>query len=125
MPMYDYATKKIYNLTLSNNGLEDKVQLKNREITIQEAVDYIEDYLNNGLPYEKNADFIYEVAEVRVLDIDGQDGLGGDRYYARIDRTGVRVGRIKGSKRQGSQKIQLRYERKAGFGTDIMEERIP
>lgn len=75
-PMYGYNTKKVYNFTLNENVSEDKVMLKDGEITIEEAKNFIENYLNNSLPYKKNDDFIYEVAEIRVLDADGQDAIG-------------------------------------------------
>lgn len=75
-PMYGYNTKKVYNFTLNENVSEDKVMLKDGEITIEEAKNFIENYLNNSLPYKKNDDFIYEVAEIRILDADGQDAIG-------------------------------------------------
>ena len=75
-PMYGYNTKKVYNFTLNENVSEDKVMLKDGEITIEEAKNFIENYLNNSLPYKKNDDFIYEVAEIRILDVDGQDAIG-------------------------------------------------
>ena len=75
-PMYGYNTKKVYNFTLNENVSEDKVMLKDGEITIEEAKNFIENYLNNSLPYKKNDDFEYEVAEIRVLDADGQDAIG-------------------------------------------------
>lgn len=75
-PMYGYNTKKVYNFTLNENVSEDKVMLKDGEITIEEAKNFIENYLNNSLPYKKNEDFKYEVAEIRILDADGQDAIG-------------------------------------------------
>lgn len=75
-PMYGYNAKKVYNFTLNENVSEDKVMLKDGEITIEEAKNFIENYLNNSLPYKKNDDFIYEVAEIRILDADGQDAIG-------------------------------------------------
>lgn len=75
-PMYAYDIKKVYNLTINTSGMEDKIKLSDGEVTIREAVQYVEEYLNHELPYEKNPDFEYEVAEVRVLDVDGQDALG-------------------------------------------------
>lgn len=75
-PMYGYETKKVYNLTLNENNLQDKVMLSDGEITIEEARAFIENYLNNELPYKKNDDFKYEVAEIRVLDVNGENALG-------------------------------------------------
>ena len=75
-PMYAYDIKQVYNLTINKSEITDVVHLSDGEITIKDAVDFVEDYLNNDLPYEKNKEFIYEVAEVRVLDVDGQDALG-------------------------------------------------
>ena len=75
-PMYSYDVKQVYNLTIDKSEITDVVHLSDGEITIKDAVDFVEDYLNNDLPYEKNKEFIYEVAEVRVLDVDGQDALG-------------------------------------------------
>ena len=75
-PMYAYEIKKVYNLTIDTSGLEDKIKLLDGEMTIYEAIQFVEEYLNNELPYEKNPDFEYEVAEVRVLDVEGQDALG-------------------------------------------------
>ena len=75
-PMYGYNTKKVYNFTLNENVSEDKVMLKDGEITIEEAKNFIENYLNNSLPYKKNDEFKYEVAEIRILDADGQDAIG-------------------------------------------------
>lgn len=75
-PMYGYNTKKVYNFTLNENISEDKVMLKDGEITIEEAKNFIENYLNNSLPYKKNDEFKYEVAEIRILDADGQDVIG-------------------------------------------------
>ena len=46
------------------------------EITVKDAVLFIEKYLNSELPYEKNEEFQYEVAEIRVLDANGCDALG-------------------------------------------------
>lgn len=75
-PMYGYETKRVYNLTLSDEGLDDKVKLMDGEITVKDAVLFIEKYLNSELPYEKNEEFQYEVAEIRVLDANGCDALG-------------------------------------------------
>lgn len=75
-PMYGYETKKVYNFTLNEENLEDKIKLKDGEISIGDAKKFVEDYLNNSLPYEKNNDFEYEVAEIRVLDVEGQDAIG-------------------------------------------------
>lgn len=75
-PMYSYDVKQVYNLTIDKSEITDVVHLSDGEITIKDAVDFVENYLNNDLPYEKNKEFIYEVAEVRVLDVDGQDALG-------------------------------------------------
>ena len=75
-PMYSYDIKQVYNLTINKSEITDVVHLSDGEITIKDAVDFVENYLNNDLPYEKNKEFIYEVAEVRVLDVDGQDALG-------------------------------------------------
>ncbi len=75
-PMYSYDVKQVYNLTIDKSEITDVVHLSDGEITIKDAVDFVENYLNNDLPYEKNEEFVYEVAEVRVLDVDGQDALG-------------------------------------------------
>ena len=75
-PMYAYDIKQVYNLTINKSEITDVVHLSDGEITIKDAVDFVEDYLNNDLPYEKNEEFVYEVAEVRVIDVDGQDALG-------------------------------------------------
>lgn len=76
MPMMSYNTKKVYNLTTGKGNLNDQVELLDGNITIRSAIEYVEDFLNRDLPYEKNEDYIYKVAEVRVLDVDGQDALG-------------------------------------------------
>lgn len=75
-PMYSYDVKQVYNLTIDKSEITDVVHLSDGEITIKDAVNFVENYLNNDLPYEKNEEFVYEVAEVRVLDVDGQDALG-------------------------------------------------
>ena len=75
-PMYSYDVKQVYNLTIDKSEITDVVHLSDGEITIKDAVDFVENYLNNDLPYVKNQEFVYEVAEVRVLDVDGQDALG-------------------------------------------------
>lgn len=76
VPMFAYNVKKVYNLTVSSESLEDVIKLKNGNISVKDAIKFVENYLNTNLPFEKNKAFSFEVAEVRVLDVDGQDALG-------------------------------------------------
>lgn len=76
LPMYSYDIKKVYNISVNHKKIDEKVSLIDGEIAISEAVQYVEKFLNEELPFEKNNEYIYDVAEVRVLDVEGQDALG-------------------------------------------------
>ena len=53
-PMYAYDIKQVYNLTINKSKNSDVIHLSDGDITIKAAVDFVENYLNNDLPYEKN-----------------------------------------------------------------------
>lgn len=76
LPMMSCDTQKIYNLTTGKGDVADKIKLQGEETSIEEAIAYVENFLNNELPYEKNKEFLYKVAEARVMKNDKQEFLG-------------------------------------------------
>ena len=76
MPMYEYSTKKVYNFAVSTDEINEEIKLQDGKITIKAAAEYVEKYLNEELPFEKNEKYRFSVAEARVLEVDDQYALG-------------------------------------------------
>ncbi|MBQ3544238.1 MAG: hypothetical protein IJA34_04540 [Lachnospiraceae bacterium] len=52
-----------------NDELDDEYQLLNGSITIREAIDFVENYLNNCMPYEMSKDAQIKVNQVNILEV--------------------------------------------------------
>lgn len=76
LPSAHYDTVKVYNPTFSEKEMEESVELvSGQNVTLNDAVAYVEGYLNENLPFEHNTQWYYEVAEVRILDVEGKNAL--------------------------------------------------
>ena len=62
-------TEKIYLSNATDGSLEDEWQLLDGKMSVQECIDFVEEYMNTGMPYETNPDVKAKVYLVRVLKV--------------------------------------------------------
>ena len=62
-------TEKIYLSNAADGSLNDEWQLLDGKMSVQECIDFVEDYINTEMPYETNPDIKAKVYLVRVLKV--------------------------------------------------------
>ena len=62
-------TEKIYLSNATDGSLDDEWQLLDGKMSVQECIDFVEEYMNTQMPYETNPDIKAKVYLIRVLKV--------------------------------------------------------
>lgn len=71
---YGEGAEKEYYRNATDGSLDDNYHLNNGDMTIQEGIDYVEEYVNHNLPFEKKDETTVEVDKVLACPV-------GDNTY--------------------------------------------
>lgn len=67
LPEWNLETEKLYNLQDTSCNLDDRYQLLDKEISVREGIEFVENWMKTETPYEINDFYGMVVCEVEVL----------------------------------------------------------